>query len=88
MLLLNKHWHVMLTSKVYTQNLRALIVDEAHTKKMVSSQNQYTCIHTEMLYRLFSIRLIKKMCRKVINLFIVGVIHSRKYYNALVKFVA
>ena len=33
MLLLNKHWRVMLTSKVYTQNLRALIVDEAHTVK-------------------------------------------------------
>ena len=33
MLLLNKHWRVMLTSKVYTQNLQALIVDEAHTVK-------------------------------------------------------
>ena len=34
MLLLNKHWRViLLTSKVYTQNLRALIVDEAHTVK-------------------------------------------------------
>ena len=33
MLLLNKHWRVMLTSKVYTQNLQALIIDEAHTVK-------------------------------------------------------
>ena len=30
---LNKQWHRLLTSQIYTANLRAVVVDEAHTIK-------------------------------------------------------
>ena len=33
MLLLNKNWRELLTTNVYVENLRALVVDEAHTVK-------------------------------------------------------
>jgi len=33
MLLLNKCWRQLLMSRVYSENLRAVIVDEAHTIK-------------------------------------------------------
>lgn len=33
MLLLNKQWRYLLTSQVYRENLRALVIDEAHTVK-------------------------------------------------------
>ena len=40
MLILNRQWRQMLTTKTYNSTLRALVVDEAHTikKKVIELQ--------------------------------------------------